>query len=345
MLLFLSGRDKPRPHSNNSRQHFDMANAIEQRVEANGLTFHVSEYGERGRPAIILLHGFPECGYSWRYQAPFLAGLGYHVLVPDLRGYGYSDAPKDPMAYRQSELVKDVIGILDAFDAGQAVVIGHDWGCALAWQVAREYPQRVRAVVGLSVPYPGIGPRRPTEQMRQAFGERFFYQLYFQQPEIPEQELEADVRDFLRRMYHALSGPGMREKHRAAKPVTGFLDILQPPQGPQPSWMTESDLDVYVKRFENSGLTGPINWYRAMDASWEEQHADGRQRIQPTALFIGGEEDPVIQFAAKALERMPSQMDDLTDIIILDGIGHWIQMEAPDQVNQYLKTFLDGLGS
>ena len=320
-----------------------MTEIREQKVPANGLNFHVRSAGDPADPAVILLHGFPECGYSWRYQMPFLAAKGFHVLAPDLRGYGFSDAPKDVDAYRQDKLVADVMGILDAFGAERAVVIGHDWGCALAWQVARSEPGRVRAVAGLSVPYPGLGPKAPTEQMRAAFGERFFYQLYFQQPEVPEQELEADVRDFLRRMYHALSGPGMQEKFRAEKPVTGLLDILQPPKGGQPDWMRESDLDVYVERFEHSGLTGPINWYRAMDASWRQQKEDGRERIHPPALFIAGKEDPVIQFAGKALERMPTMMDDLREVVLLDDLGHWIQMEAPEAVNQHLGAFLDSL--
>jgi len=320
-----------------------MTEIREQKVQANGLNFHVRSAGDPSDPAVILLHGFPECGYSWRYQMPFLAGNGFHVLAPDLRGYGFSDAPKEVDAYRQDKLVADVMGILDAFGAERAVVIGHDWGCALAWQVARSEPGRVRAVAGLSVPYPGLGPKAPTEQMRAAFGERFFYQLYFQQPDVPEQELEADVRDFLRRMYHALSGPGMQEKFRAEKPVTGLLDILQPPKGGQPDWMRESDLDVYVERFEHSGLTGPINWYRAMDASWRQQKEDGRERIQPPALFIAGKEDPVIQFAGKALERMPTMMDDLRAVVLLDDLGHWIQMEAPEAVNQHLGAFLQSL--
>ncbi|MFT6599192.1 MAG: pimeloyl-ACP methyl ester carboxylesterase [Alloalcanivorax sp.] len=320
-----------------------MTEIREQKVQANGLNFHVRSAGDPAHPAVILLHGFPECGYSWRYQMPFLADKGFHVLAPDLRGYGFSDAPKDADAYRQDKLVADVMGILDAFGAERAVVVGHDWGCALAWQVARSEPGRVRAVAGLSVPYPGLGPKPPTEQMRAAFGERFFYQLYFQQPEVPEQELEADVRDFLRRMYHALSGPGMQEKFRAEKPVTGLLDILQPPKGGQPDWMQETDLDVYVERFEHSGLTGPINWYRAMDASWRQQKEDGRERIHPPALFIAGKEDPVIQFAGKALERMPTMMDDLREVVLLDDLGHWIQMEAPEAVNQHLGAFLDSL--
>ena len=126
-----------------------MTEIREQKVPANGLNFHVRSAGDPADPAVILLHGFPECGYSWRYQMPFLAAKGFHVLAPDLRGYGFSDAPKAVDAYRQDKLVADVMGILDAFGAKRAVVIGHDWGCALAWQVARSEPGRVRAVAGL----------------------------------------------------------------------------------------------------------------------------------------------------------------------------------------------------
>ncbi len=319
-----------------------MTDFNEHTVTANGLEFFVRSAGDPAHPTVILLHGFPECGYSWRYQMPYLADRGFHVLAPDLRGYGRSAAPKAVAAYRQDILVDDVMGILDAFGVDQARVVGHDWGCALAWQVARQEPERVLAVAGLSVPYPGIGPKAPTEQMRAAFGDRFFYQLYFQQPEVPEQELEADVRDFLKRMYHAISGPGMKEKFRVKGTATGMLDILQTPTGPRPDWMTEADLDVYEDSFRRSGLTGPINWYRAMDASWEQQKADGRERIHPPAFFLAGKEDPVIQFAGRALKRMPELMDDLTDMVLLDDVGHWVQMEAADTVNDHLGRFLSG---
>ena len=208
-------------------------------------------------------------------------------------------------------------------------------GCATS-----QFEQFVRAVAGLSVPYPGLGPKAPTEQMRAAFGERFFYQLYFQQPDVPEQELEADVRDFLRRMYHALSGPGMQEKFRAEKPVTGLLDILQPPTGGQPDWMRESDLDVYVERFEHSGLTGPINWYRAMDASWEESRDDDNWTITAPVLFLGGMQDPVLLFGQKALTRMPDYVPDLRTVV-LDQCGHWIQMEQASEVNREILGFLE----
>ena len=315
----------------------------EHTVTANGLDFFVRQAGDPAHPTVILLHGFPECGYSWRYQMPYLAKQGFHVLAPDLRGYGRSAAPKEASAYRQDILVDDVMGILDAFGVDKARVVGHDWGCALAWQVARQEPERVLAVAGLSVPYPGIGPKAPTEQMRAAFGDRFFYQLYFQQPEVPEQELEADVRDFLKRMYHALSGPGMKEKHRVNGTATGMLDILQSPTGLQPDWMTEADLDVYEESFKHSGMTGPINWYRAMDASWEVQKADGREQIHPPAFFLAGKEDPVVQFAGRALKRMPDLMDNLTDIVLLDDVGHWVQMEAADTVNDHLGRFLSGI--
>ncbi|MBL4714271.1 MAG: alpha/beta fold hydrolase, partial [Alcanivorax sp.] len=103
-----------------------MTEIREQKVQANGLNFHVRSAGDPAHPAVILLHGFPECGYSWRYQMPFLADKGFHVLAPDLRGYGFSDAPKDADAYRQDKLVADVMGILDAFGAERAVVVDRE---------------------------------------------------------------------------------------------------------------------------------------------------------------------------------------------------------------------------
>ena len=315
-----------------------MTEIREQKVPANGLNFHVRSAGDPADPAVILLHGFPECGYSWRYQMPFLAAKGFHVLAPDLRGYGFSDAPKAVDAYRQDKLVADVMGILDAFGAERAVVIGHDWGCALAWQVARRHPERVAAVVGLSVPYGGPSPKPPTQAMRDLFRDHFFYMLYFQRPQAPEQELEADVEDSLRRMFHSLSADGI-EDFSVAPDSTGVLQAMQPPPSP-PRWMRDEDLAYYVARFEKTGFTGALNWYRAMDASWEESRDDDNWTITAPVLFLGGMQDPVLLFGQKALTRMPDYVPDLRTVV-LDQCGHWIQMEQASEVNREILGFLE----
>ena len=158
-----------------------MAFTRERQIPANGLDFFVAEAGEAGAPLVLCLHGFPECWASWRYQLPVLAQSGYYAVAPDLRGYGFTGGPKEADAYRQSVLVEDVMALIQALGYDSAILMGHDWGCGLAWQVARRYPKAIRAVIGMSVPYGGPAPEPPTAAMRKLFEDRFFYMLYFQQ--------------------------------------------------------------------------------------------------------------------------------------------------------------------
>src|SRR5215467_6468656 len=128
-------------------------------VETNGIHMHVAEAGEG--PLVLFLHGFPESWYSWRHQLAALAEAGYHAVAPDQRGYGQTDRPEAVESYTQLELVAHVVGLLDALDTEQAVVVGHDWGAPVAWNTALLHPDRVRGVAGLSVPYIPRGPREP----------------------------------------------------------------------------------------------------------------------------------------------------------------------------------------
>ncbi|MEQ3637688.1 alpha/beta hydrolase [Alcanivorax sp.] len=315
-----------------------MAFTRERQVPANGLNFFVAEAGEAGAPLVLCLHGFPECWASWRYQLPVLAQSGYYAVAPDLRGYGFTGGPKEVDAYRQSKLVEDVIALIQALGYDRAILIGHDWGSALAWQVARCHPRVIRAVIGMSVPYGGPAPVPPTVAMRKLFENRFFYMLYFQQADLPEQELEADISHSLRCIFHALSAEGIAAFNVGSED-TGFLQSMPVPDT-QPRWMREEDLAYYVERFQHSGFTGPINWYRSMDISWEESGDDSNWQIPMPALFIGGLQDPVILFSQKALQRMPDYIPQLRTVM-LDQCGHWIQMEQATEVNREILAFLE----
>jgi len=315
-----------------------MAFTQERKVAANGLEFFVAEAGEPGKPLVLCLHGFPECWASWRYQLPVLAQSGYYAVAPDLRGYGFTGGPKEVAAYRNSQLVEDVIGLIDALGYDSAILVAHDWGCGLAWQVARRYPKRINALVGMSVPYGGPAPVAPTVAMHKLFRDGFFYMLYFQQPAVPEAELEQDVTRSLKLVFHSLSAEGIQE-YRPAPDNTAFLQGMPEPEE-QPRWMRDEDLAYYVERFEHSGFTGPINWYRAMDLSWEEERDDDNWQIPVPTLFLGGMQDPVIQFGQKALQRMPDYVPDLRTVLI-DQCGHWIQMEQAAEVNREILAFLE----
>src|SRR5258708_7026766 len=219
-------------------------------IEANGIPIRLAEAGNG--PVVLLCHGFPESWYSWRHQLKALAEAGYRAVAPDMRGYGKPGQPQDIDQYTLFHLVGDMVGVLDALDAPQAVVVGHDWGAPVAWHCALLRPDRFRAVAGLSVPFLPRGSNRPTSVMPQT-ASSLFYQLYFQAPGLAEAEFERDPRDTMRRFLYSGSGdaprgsdntlgddaPGMVPK------AGGFLTrTIDPPT--LPTWLTEADIDVFV---------------------------------------------------------------------------------------------------
>ena len=118
-------------------------------VETNGIHMHVAEQG--AGLLVVLCHGFPESWYSWRHQLSALAAAGFRAVAPDLRGYGQTDQPPEIDQYTLLHSIGDMVGLLDALGAEQAVIVGHDWGAPLAWGAAVLRPDRFRGVIALSV--------------------------------------------------------------------------------------------------------------------------------------------------------------------------------------------------
>ena len=317
-----------------------MAFIEERRVRANGVDFFVAEAGDRRAPLLLCLHGFPECWASWRFQLPLLAESGYHAVAIDLRGYGFSEGPAGVDDCRLSVLRADVLALLAALGKERAVLLGHGLGADIAWQLACYHPQQVVALVALSHPWGGVSKLAPSEEIARLFGDRFFYMRYFQQPQLPEQELEADVDDSLRRLFHGLCAEGQAQI--AIDPQqTRLLSGLPRPQS-QPRWMREEDLAYYVARFQQRGFSGALNGYRAMDLSWQEAQADGIGPVSVPALFIGGLQDPVLQYYQPAMMRMSDWVADLSTVL-LDQCGHWPHLEQAAEVNRELLSFLQAL--
>ncbi len=320
-----------------------------RRVALGPVALEVAEQGQG--PLVVLVHGFPESWYSWRHQLDALARAGYRAVAPDMRGYGRSSAPPEVEAYDQVELAGDVARLIDALapesggreGEGQAVVIGHDWGAPVAWHTAMLHPEKVRAVGGLSVPWRPRASRPPLQTLRQIWGERFFYQLYFQSPGVAEGELEADIRRFLRIFFYLASGdappqPALMAKRRGDRLLEGLID-------PEtlPPWLSEQDLDHYEATFRASGLRGPLNWYRNLDRTWARTESLAGARITQPALFIAGEKDPVLRFWEDPLAPMREGVPDLRICALVPGAGHWIQQERPEAVNEAMLAFLGEL--
>ena len=325
-------------------------NDVQHRVvETNGIRMHIAECGEG--PLVVLCHGFPESWYSWRHQLQALAEAGFHGVAPDMRGYGQTDRPKEIDQYTLLHLVGDIVGLLDALGAESAVIAGHDWGAPVAWHSALLRPDRFRGVIGLSVPFIPRRPARPTTLMPQR-DDAFFYQLYFQAPGIAEVELERDVRVTIRSLLYSASGDAPPRENggtplREAGMVprhSGFLSHMVNPES-LPPWLTDADVDFYVKEFTLTGFRGGLNWYRNIDRNWELLAPFADARVNIPAIYIAGDRDLVVAFRGidQVISKLAHFVPQLRDTLILPGCGHWTQQERASEVNDAMIGFLQRL--
>lgn len=290
-------------------------------------------------PLVVLLHGFPELPHCWTAQLGPLVGAGYRVVVPYLRGYGPSPAPDQPAAYTVDQLAGDVAELIEACGQQQAIVVGHDWGAACAWASAELRPDRVRALAALSVPYTARPRRPPLARLAETFGDAFFYMLYFNEPAgRAEAELGAQLERFLLGTYGAWSVGAAPPLLRRGESLLASL----PAEPARPPWLAEADLRASLETFGEHGLTGPLNYYRAMDLSWAQVPSYGTAGVRCPALFMAGALDPVLTFTPTRA-MAPPLVGDLRADLRIAGAGHWLQREAPGEVNAALLDFLAAL--
>ncbi|NNF16476.1 MAG: alpha/beta hydrolase [Gammaproteobacteria bacterium] len=309
-------------------------------VPSNGITLGVFCAGPETGPAVVLCHGFPELAYSWRFQIPALAAAGYRVLAPDMRGFGHSDRPASVSDYGLQDLCLDVTGVLDHFGITQSVVVGHDWGGAVAWALPLRHPDRVRGVAGINTPFTPRNPRyRPMESFARKFGDEM-YIVQFQTPGVADElfarDCTATMRFFMRRSRYSA------EQFAHAPKAVRSLNLLRAlEQGNADLWASESVVSdeaiaVFARAFERTGFTGGINWYRNMDRNWETS-ADLPQHISQPALMIMAENDVVLP--PSAADGMETYVPNLTRHLV-KNCGHWTQQEHPDEVNRVLLDWL-----
>ena len=345
----------------------------------NGLTMHVLEAGEPGRPCVLLLHGFPELAYSWRHQLPALAGAGYHVVAPDQRGYGRTTGwdgryEADLAPYRLFNLAKDVLALVRALGLRSVdAVVGHDFGSFVAGCCALMRPDVFRAVALMSAPFTGASrldaaPRADlAAELAALEPPRRHYQGYYSTPQAdldmhhPAMGLHA----FLRAYYHVKSADWpLNEPHSLAAHSAEDLARLPPyyvmpfdlgmpatvaPERPDADevarcdWLPEVELAVYSSEFARTGFQGGLNWYRCItDArqTAELQMFDGAA-VQVPSCFIGGAADWGVYQSPGAFERMQSETcARMIGVHLLPGAGHWVQQEQAEQTSSLLLEFL-----
>jgi len=310
-----------------------------QQIETNGIRMHVAEAGS-GFP-VLLCHGSPELWYSWRHQMKALADAGFRAIAPDQRGYGNTDAPHAIDAYTIHHLVGDLTGLLDALAIEKAVIVGHDWGGFVVWQMALLAPHRVAGVVGVNTPFFPRFPLRPLEMMRASAQGNFHYILYFQEPGVAESELERDVRRSLRGFYQLPNREIMEQLRDVPMGVFGpagggILDRL--PDAPYGEFLSAEDFEVFVAGFQKTGFRGGLNWYRSFDRNWELTAYLHNAKVLQPALMVTAELDVVLR--PEMAVGMEAWVPNLRRTVLIAGSGHWTQQEKPAAVNAALLEFL-----
>jgi pimeloyl-ACP methyl ester carboxylesterase len=284
---------------------------LERHALCNGLNMRVARAGSG--PLLVMLHGFPECWYSWRHQMRALAPR-FDCVAVEMRGYGETDAPVGIANYTIDKLVGDVAGLIEALGHRKAIVVGHDWGGAVAWATAMMRPEVVDRLIVMNCPHPARFGKELRRNPRQML--RSWYMLFFQIPRLPEYL-------FRRRNYELLAS-ALRD---------GTI---------QKNVFTDRDLDYYRAAFHNPySITAAINYYRAalrsgIGGSGQDNWTD--RRIEAPTLLIWGEQD----FALG--KELTYHMDDLFrsrfETKYIPDSGHWVQQEKPDLVNQYMLDFI-----
>lgn len=270
---------------------------------SNGVRLHYVTQGEG--PLMLMLHGFPEFWYSWRHQIPKFA-KDYKVVALDLRGYNESEKPQQQSAYMMRELIKDVEGVIQGLGYDRCILVGHDWGGAIAWCFAYAHPEMVERLIVMNIPHPAKfaeGLRTPVQLMRS------WYAFFFQLPMLPEFLIELSDYQLIE---FALKGMAVDK-----------------------SAFTQADIDAYKNAAAKPGaLTAMINYYRNAFLSFQQQEWT---LLNVPTLMIWAEEDAAL---GKELTYGTEEYVKNFQIRYIANCSHWVQQERPELVNQYICDFL-----
>lgn len=275
-------------------------------IITNGIRMHYVTQGEG--PLVVLLHGFPEFWYSWRYQIPFLAGHGYSVVAPDLRGYNDTDKPRT--GYDVPTLLRDIEGLIKVLERESAIIVGHDWGGALAWSFAMAYPQMTERLIVMNAPHPQAFFRelRTLKQLRKSW-----YMFLFQIPWLPEALLLRNHANDVGRM---LRGSAVQKAAFPREVTAKYQEAMSKP----------------------GAMTAALNYYRSLFRHQPRLVGQISQISAPT-LLIWGEQD--IALGIELIMGLEQWVDNIQVKRIPDS-GHWVQQEKPEEVNRLMLDFLQG---
>lgn len=309
-------------------------------VDALDGAFHVIEQGEG--PAVLFCHGFPDTAETWRSQMQAVAEAGYRAVAIDMRGYGRSFAPENPELYTALHITGDLVSVLDALSIETAVIVGHDWGAYQSQLAALMRPDRFRALVSISIPFVPRGEINPLQFIYDhALEDRYYH---FQLAKPGTEALFADAERSIPSILYWLSAspePALRWN-----PLDLQLHMLRPAPVAIPAWADPGYVRHTIDAFKSTGFRGGLNYYRAFSKTFELMAAYKNALIQQPSLYIWGADDglsrmfhPETPSLASLRETQPA----LVDQIRIENVGHWVQHEGAEQVNQALIAFLAGL--
>jgi len=281
-------------------------------IRVNDVELQVSVTNEGGhRGLALLLHGFPELAFSWRYQIAALADAGYEVWAPNLRGYGESSKPHEVAAYSIDHLLEDIAALIDTSGRDEVLLIGHDWGAVQAWMFAIRQVRPIDRLVIMNVPHPACMGRE-LRKFRQLM--KSWYIFFFQIPWLPEAVLRA----------------------RGARAVGDAFTNMAVDKTRFPAEVT----DVFREAALRPGaMRSMINYYRAAFRGGRKTASEELPPIQTPTLMIWGLEDSAL--SKETTDGTEEHVEDLT-MRFLPGVSHWVQQEAPEIVNAMLLAWLDG---
>ncbi|KAM7254682.1 hypothetical protein ACFE04_019923 [Oxalis oulophora] len=316
-------------------------------VNTNGINLHIASIGVDKAPVILFLHGFPELWYSWRHQMISLSSLGYRCIVPDLRGYGDSDVPPSAASYTVFHLVGDLIGLLDSLEIEQVFLVGHDWGAIIAWYFCLFRPDRIKALVNLSVPFLPRNPQLKTlDGFRATLGDEF-YMIRFQEPGVMEEDLaQQDTREIMKKFLV----PRHPKELFCIPKKTGFRGF--PKVRSLPSWLSEEDVNYFSTKFKKTGferrktsIISQLNYYRALDLDWELTGPWTGAKVEVPTKFVMSDLDIVYYFPGmKAYIHehggFRKDVPGLREVVIMEGVGHFINQEKPQEITCIIHDFI-----
>ncbi|KAI1443666.1 alpha/beta-hydrolase [Annulohypoxylon stygium] len=296
----------------------------------------------RARPSsepkgtVLLLHGFPDLPYGWKYQVPLFTLLGYQVIVPEMLGYGRTSSPAEIDAFSFQHLSDDLAALVDQIVPGEQVILGgHDWGGGLVWPFATLYPDLFKAI--FSITYPYIPPTTEyvdlAVQVAANQSLNFKYQLQFRDPAFDRQfRNESAIRQLLIGLYYGQTPDG-----KQAFSTNGVdLDILSHVQ--QPSLLNDTELDQYASEMAIQGFRGPTNWYRTAEINFQDELpiAKAGHKFTMPSLFIQALQDPVL------IPSLSVGMDQYFDKLTRANVNtsHWAMLQAPNDVNNAIQSWI-----